>query len=139
MFFWPVLSYTSISSVVAILATSISSFIGKTGKNITSVLNYAKTNDVVLLLDEFDSIAKRRDDPSDLGELKRIVNVLHKGNWKGYDFFILSIGTHPTAYVRIPKEHKYYRKHYDRINIDCHYGLTFSDKDFHFNLVLLDE
>ena len=32
----------------------------------------------ILLLDEFDAVAKRRDDPSDLGELKRIVNVLLK-------------------------------------------------------------
>lgn len=64
--------------VVLDLATSISSFLGKTGKNIKSVLNYAREYDVVLLLDEFDSIAKRRDDPSDLGELKRIVNVLLK-------------------------------------------------------------
>jgi SpoVK/Ycf46/Vps4 family AAA+-type ATPase len=30
----------------------------------------------VLLLDEFDAIAKRRDDDSDVGELKRLVNVL---------------------------------------------------------------
>jgi hypothetical protein len=30
----------------------------------------------VLLLDEFDALAKRRDDPTDIGELKRIVNVL---------------------------------------------------------------
>lgn len=32
----------------------------------------------MLLLDEFDAIAKRRDDTSELGELKRIVNVLLK-------------------------------------------------------------
>jgi SpoVK/Ycf46/Vps4 family AAA+-type ATPase len=30
----------------------------------------------VLLLDEFDAIAKRRDDTSDVGELKRLVTVL---------------------------------------------------------------
>jgi AAA+ superfamily predicted ATPase len=32
----------------------------------------------VLLLDEFDALAKRRDDQSEVGELKRIVNVLLK-------------------------------------------------------------
>ncbi len=32
----------------------------------------------MLLLDEFDAIAKKRDDSTDLGELKRVVNVLLK-------------------------------------------------------------
>ena len=60
------------------LATSISSYLGKTGENIRKVLDYARNTKCVLLLDEFDAIAKRRDDVSELGELKRIVNVLLK-------------------------------------------------------------
>jgi hypothetical protein len=60
------------------LATSISSFLGKTGFNLRRVLDYARTRPCVLLLDEFDAVAKRRDDGSDLGELKRVVNVLLK-------------------------------------------------------------
>ena len=58
------------------LATSISSFLGKTGLNLRRTLDYARNNPCVLLLDEFDAIAKRRDDASEIGELKRIVNVL---------------------------------------------------------------
>jgi SpoVK/Ycf46/Vps4 family AAA+-type ATPase len=58
------------------LATVMSSYLGKTGANVRSVLNYAKSLDCVLLLDEFDAIAKRRDDESDIGELKRLVTVL---------------------------------------------------------------
>ena len=58
------------------LTTVMSSFLGKTGSNVRSVLDYAKSVDSVLLLDEFDAIAKRRDDDSDVGELKRLVNVL---------------------------------------------------------------
>lgn len=58
------------------LATVMSSFLGKTGSNIRSVLDYAKSIDSILLLDEFDAIAKRRDDDTDVGELKRLVNVL---------------------------------------------------------------
>lgn len=58
------------------LASAISSYLGKTGQNLHSVLDYARSRPSVLFLDEFDAIAKRRDDPSDLGELKRIVNVL---------------------------------------------------------------
>lgn len=60
------------------LATAISSFLGKTGFNLRRVLDYARGRPCVLLLDEFDSIAKRRDDATELGELKRIVNVLLK-------------------------------------------------------------
>lgn len=62
--------------VVLDLSTSISSLLGKTGSNLKKVLDYAKRSNSVLLLDEFDAIAKRRDDSTDLGEIKRIVNVL---------------------------------------------------------------
>lgn len=58
------------------LATVMSSFLGKTGNNIRAVFEHAAQTPCVLLLDEFDAIAKRRDDESDVGELKRLVNVL---------------------------------------------------------------
>lgn len=60
------------------LASSISSYLGRSGQNIRSIFEYAKTQPSVLFLDEFDAIAKRRDDAGDLGELKRLVNVLLK-------------------------------------------------------------
>jgi len=58
------------------LATVMSSFLGKTGNNIRAVFDHAISRPCVLLLDEFDAIAKRRDDDTDVGELKRLVNVL---------------------------------------------------------------
>lgn len=58
------------------LATVMSSYLGKTGNNIKAVLNYARSFPCVLLLDEFDAIAKKRDDDTDVGELKRLVTVL---------------------------------------------------------------
>ncbi len=58
------------------LATVMSSYLGKTGTNIRAVLDYAKGVECVLLLDELDAIAKKRDDQSDVGELKRLVTVL---------------------------------------------------------------
>jgi SpoVK/Ycf46/Vps4 family AAA+-type ATPase len=58
------------------LATVVSSFLGSSGRNIRSALDYAKSGPCVLLLDEFDALAKRRDDDTDIGELKRIVNVV---------------------------------------------------------------
>ncbi|WP_200814953.1 AAA family ATPase [Scatolibacter rhodanostii] len=60
------------------LATSISSYLGRSGQNIKSIFDYARSFPAILLLDEIDSIAKKRDDSSDLGELKRLVNVLLK-------------------------------------------------------------
>lgn len=64
--------------VVLDLATAISSFLGKTGANLRRSLDYARATPCVLLLDEFDAIGKRRDDSTEVGELKRIVNVLLK-------------------------------------------------------------
>ena len=58
------------------LATVMSSFLGKTGNNVRAALDFAQQQRCVLLLDEFDAIAKRRGDDSDVGELKRLVTVL---------------------------------------------------------------
>jgi ATP-dependent 26S proteasome regulatory subunit len=58
------------------LASVMSSFLGKTGSNIRVVLDFARRQPCVLLLDEFDAIAKRRDDTAEIGELKRLVTVL---------------------------------------------------------------
>lgn len=58
------------------LAAVMSSFLGRTGNNIRVVLDFARRESSVLLLDEFDAIAKRRDDTTEVGELKRLVTVL---------------------------------------------------------------
>lgn len=58
------------------LASVMSSLLGKTGTNIKAVIEHAKSIPCILFLDEFDAIAKRRDDDKDVGELKRLVNVL---------------------------------------------------------------
>jgi SpoVK/Ycf46/Vps4 family AAA+-type ATPase len=58
------------------LSAVMSSYLGRTGTNLRHVLDYAKSIDCVLLLDELDAIAKRRDDSGEIGELKRLVTVL---------------------------------------------------------------
>jgi len=58
------------------LSAVISSFLGRTGSNVRHVLDYAKGVSCVLLIDELDAIAKRRDDAQEVGELKRLVTVL---------------------------------------------------------------
>jgi SpoVK/Ycf46/Vps4 family AAA+-type ATPase len=58
------------------LSAVMSSFLGRTGANVRHVLDFAKGVPCVLLLDEIDSMAKRRDDTQEIGELKRLVTVL---------------------------------------------------------------
>ena len=53
--------------------TLVSSYLGSTAKNIRSLFDHASESPCVLFLDEFDSLAKARDDQHELGELKRVV------------------------------------------------------------------
>ncbi|WP_152617671.1 AAA family ATPase [Phaeacidiphilus oryzae] len=62
--------------VVVDLAAVMSSYLGRTGRNVRAILDYATSNECALFIDEFDALAKRRDDAADIGELKRLVNVL---------------------------------------------------------------
>jgi SpoVK/Ycf46/Vps4 family AAA+-type ATPase len=62
--------------VILDLAAVMSSFLGRTGNNVRNVIDYAKGTPCVFLIDEFDAIAKRRDDQVEVGELKRLVTVL---------------------------------------------------------------
>lgn len=62
--------------VIARLDTIVSSYLGSTSKNIRMLFEYASKNPCVLFLDEFDAIAKLRDDKNEQGELKRVVNSL---------------------------------------------------------------
>lgn len=62
--------------VVARLDSLISSYLGTTAKNIRILFEFVQKMPCVLFLDEFDAIAKARDDNNELGELKRVVNSL---------------------------------------------------------------
>jgi hypothetical protein len=62
--------------VLARLDGLISSFLGTTARNIGNLFEFADRYRCVLLLDEFDAIAKLRDDPQEVGEIKRVVNTL---------------------------------------------------------------
>lgn len=54
----------------------VSSFLGTTARNIGNLFAFANRYRCILLLDEFDAIAKVRDDPQEVGEIKRVVNAL---------------------------------------------------------------
>jgi SpoVK/Ycf46/Vps4 family AAA+-type ATPase len=51
----------------------VSSYLGETSSNLRRVFRYAERYPSVLFFDEFDTLAKRRDDPHEVGELKRVV------------------------------------------------------------------
>lgn len=51
----------------------ISSYLGSTAKNLRMLFEHAMSRPCVLFLDEFDAVAKLRDDRHELGELKRVV------------------------------------------------------------------
>lgn len=53
----------------------ISSYLGETATNIRKVFDYAKSDSYVLFFDEFDAIARSRDDATEHGEIKRVVNA----------------------------------------------------------------
>lgn len=54
----------------------ISALLGETSVNLRKIFDAINGKDVVLFLDEFDAIAKKRDDGQELGELKRVVTSL---------------------------------------------------------------
>lgn len=66
----------SLPVVLAKLDGIVSSFLGTSSRNISNLFKFANRYKCVLLLDEFDAIAKLRDDPQEVGEVKRIVNTL---------------------------------------------------------------
>lgn len=62
--------------VLARLEGLMSSYLGTTSRNIGNLFAFANRYRCVLLLDEFDAIAKLRNDPQEVGEVKRVVNTL---------------------------------------------------------------
>ncbi len=65
-------------------------------------------------------------------QTNRNLEILCDGVYKNYQFYILNLGTHPTAYIEIPKISKLFGKTYDElyemgIDVDVHGGLTYSN------------
>lgn len=67
---------TGLPLVTARMDSLISSLLGNTSKNIRKIFEYADSKPCILFLDEFDAIAKARDDQHENGELKRVINSL---------------------------------------------------------------
>ncbi|WP_372949105.1 AAA family ATPase [Mariniphaga sp.] len=58
------------------LGAIVSSKLGETSKNISTIFKKAATEDSIIFLDEFDSLGKVRDYNQDHGEMKRVVNTI---------------------------------------------------------------
>ncbi|MFL1453213.1 AAA family ATPase [Marinobacter sp. GN3S48] len=54
----------------------MSSFLGETATNIRKIFEFATKQPCILFLDEFDALARARDDASEHSELRRVVNSL---------------------------------------------------------------
>jgi SpoVK/Ycf46/Vps4 family AAA+-type ATPase len=67
---------TELPLVIARFDAIVSSLLGNTAKNIRKIFDFADNKPCILFLDEFDAIAKARDDQYELGELKRVINSL---------------------------------------------------------------
>lgn len=63
-------------AVVARLDGLISSLLGNTARNLGALFDFCNRYECVLILDEFDAVAKVRDDANEVGEIKRVVNAL---------------------------------------------------------------
>jgi len=52
----------------------VSSFLGETATNLRKIFDFVEEGKWVVLFDEFDIVGKKRDDPYEHGEIKRVVN-----------------------------------------------------------------
>jgi len=52
--------------------------------------------------------------------------ILENKEHEGYEYYIITLGTHPCCYVLLPLGHNYHGEHYNDIPIECHFGLTYS-------------
>lgn len=55
--------------------------------------------------------------------------VLYNSSYKGYEFYVVSYGTHPCCYILVDYNNPYFRVDYDYIDLDVHGGVTFASFD----------
>ncbi|VTR97867.1 dna-binding protein : AAA ATPase central domain protein OS=Planctomyces limnophilus (strain ATCC 43296 / DSM 3776 / IFAM 1008 / 290) GN=Plim_2108 PE=4 SV=1: AAA [Gemmata massiliana] len=85
----------SLPLITARTDSLISSYLGSTSKNIRQLFDHAASRPCVLFLDEFDALAKMRDDGRELGELKRVViSLLQNIDALGTDHVLIAATNH---------------------------------------------
>lgn len=60
---------------------------------------------------------------------KRAIELLSIGEYKGYLYVIVSYGSHPCAYVRVPDAHPLYERGQEEVDfvLDVHGGVTYKE------------
>lgn len=68
----------------------ISSYLGETASNLRKIFEFAKNDSYLIFFDEFDAIARSRNDSFEHGEIKRVVNTFLQqlDNFKGKSLII---------------------------------------------------
>ncbi len=68
----------------------VSSYLGETASNIKKVFDFARYDSFVIMFDEFDAIGRSRNDTTEHGEIKRVVNTFLQqiDNFKGHSIII---------------------------------------------------
>ncbi len=61
--------------MVVRLDAVVSSYLGETASNLHRIFDYARSASWVLLFDEFDALGRARDDPTEHGEIKRVITA----------------------------------------------------------------
>ena len=89
-------SATGYPLIVVRFESVISSFLGETASNLRKIFDYIDKGKWVVLFDEFDIIGKKRDDPTEHGEIKRVVNnfMLMLEDYQG-DSILIAATNHP--------------------------------------------
>lgn len=68
--------------------------------------------------------------PSYDGDIRKI-DIIAKGKYYNYRFYVVDYGSHPCCYIAIGKRHpmlKGVKEFWDLNSIDCHGGVTFMGK-----------
>lgn len=115
-------------------------------QKINQILMFHNSNDAEILKICEDRIELFVDGVLEVIELEKIYYnerlkesiILKNETYKGYEYYIITLGTHPCSYVVLPKDHKYYGMNYDEIDVKCHYGLTYS-RDYLISKDLIKE
>lgn len=82
--------------VYVLFDSIISSLLGETATNLRKIFSFIEEGKYIVLFDEFDVIGKKRDDPNEHGEVKRIVtNFMQMLDTYNGESIIIAATNHP--------------------------------------------
>jgi hypothetical protein len=56
------------------------------------------------------------------------VVILERDSYKGYEYFVVSYGIHPCAYIALKEGQPFYKaESYEDVDVNCHGGCTFAE------------